>query len=154
MIKLNTMKKLVLVSFAVLFSTGLFAQDDGLGLGVVFGEPTGLSAKLWTSENTAIDAVAAWSFINAGFFHLHTDFLIHNFDLIDVSEGSLPVYFGIGAFVTFAADMGLGIRVPFGLDYQFGGAPVDIFAEIAPGLSLLPATRFYVGGGIGVRYFF
>ena len=148
------MKKLVLVSIAVLFSLGLFAQGDGFGLGVVFGEPTGLSAKAWTSEKTAIDAVAAWSFAGAGFFHIHADFLVHNYDLIDVSEGRLPVYFGVGAYLNFASDLGMGIRVPIGLDYQFGNAPFDIFAEVAPGLALLPGTAFYIGGGIGVRFFF
>jgi len=48
----------------------------------------------------------------------------------------------------------LGIRVPFGLAYQFEGSPVDIFAELVPVLSLLPDLGFYFGGGIGVRYFF
>ena len=38
--------------------------------------------------------------------------------------------------------------------YQFEGAPVDIFAEIVPGLNLLPGIGFDIGGGIGLRYFF
>lgn len=150
------MKKLFLVSIVALFSLGLFAQNSGFGLGAVFGEPTGLSAKLWTSEKTAIDAAAAWSFAgnNGGFFHIHADFLIHNFNLITVSEGQLPLYFGIGAFMDFASELGLGIRVPIGLAYHFESAPLDVFAEIAPGLSLLPGTDFYFGGGIGIRYYF
>ena len=41
-----------------------------------------------------------------------------------------------------------------GLAYQFEEAPVDVFAEIAPGLALLPDLGFYIGGGIGARYFF
>lgn len=148
------MKKLILVSIVALFSLGVFAQDSGLGLGLIFGEPTGLSAKMWTSEKTALDAAVAWSFAGAGWLHVHADFLIHNYDLISVSKGALPVYFGLGAFVSFASDLGLGARVPFGLAYQFDGAPVDVFAEIVPGLSLLPGIDFYIGGGIGVRYFF
>lgn len=148
------MKKLILISIVALFSMGLFAQGSGLGLGAIFGEPTGLSAKMWTSEKTAIDGAVAWSFVGSGFLHLHADFLIHNYDLISVSEGKLPLYFGLGAFVTLASDLGLGVRVPIGLAYQFEGAPLEIFAEIVPGLSLLPATDFYFGGGIGIRYFF
>ena len=148
------MKKLLLISIISLFSLGVFAQDSGLGLGLIFGEPTGLSAKMWTSEKTALDAAVAWSFAGVGWLHVHADFLIHNYDLISVSKGALPVYFGLGAFVSFASDLGLGARVPFGLAYQFEGAPVDIFAEIVPGLSLLPGIDFYIGGGIGVRYFF
>jgi len=148
------MKKLFLVLIAATFSLGMFAQNDGFGLGAVFGEPTGLSAKLWTSQKTAVDAAAAWSFAGSGFFHIHADFLIHNFDLISVSEGQLPLYFGIGAFMDFASELGLGIRVPLGLAYHFESAPLDVFAEVAPGLSLLPGTDFYFGGGIGIRYYF
>lgn len=148
------MKKLFLVSLLALFSLGLFAQNEGLGLGLVFGEPTGLSAKLWTSEKTALDAALAWSFYNGGWLHAQADFLIHNYDLIDVSEGALPVYYGIGAYVTFSSDLGLGARVPLGLAYHFEDAPVEIFLEIAPGLSLLPGIGFYMGGGLGARYYF
>lgn len=148
------MKKLILAIVVALFSAGLFAQSSGFGLGAVFGEPTGLSAKVWSSEKTAIDGALAWSFIGSGFLHLHTDFLIHNFNLIDVSEGQLPFYFGLGAFVNFASDMGLGLRVPLGLAYHFESAPLEIFGEIVPGLSLLPSTDFYFGGGIGIRYYF
>jgi hypothetical protein len=148
------MKKLVLISIVALLSAGVFAQNSGIGLGIVFGEPTGLNAKMWTSDRTALDATVAWSFVGSGWLHVHADFLIHNYDLISVNKGALPVYFGIGAYVGLSSDLGLGARIPFGLDYQFEGAPLDIFAEIAPGLSLLPGIGFQMGGGIGVRYFF
>lgn len=148
------MKKLVLVSLIALFSLSVFAQDKGFGLGVIFGEPTGLSAKLWTSERTALDAAVAWSFSGVGWLHIQADFLMHNYDLISVAKGKLPLYYGGGAYLAFSSDLGLGARVPLGLAYQFEDAPVDIFAELAPGLALLPDIGFYIGGGIGVRYFF
>jgi hypothetical protein len=148
------MKKLFLIAFVSLFATGVFAQNSGLGLGVVFGEPTGLSAKMWTSQRTAVDAAVAWSFVGTGWLHIHTDFLIHNFDLINVSEGSLPVYFGVGAYLGLSSDLAFGARIPFGIAYHFEGAPVEIFAELVPGLGLLPEIQFYVGGGIGIRYYF
>ena len=148
------MKKIILFAFVTLFSVGICAQDNGLGLGVIFGEPTGLSGKMWTSERTAIDAAVAWSFVGSGWLHIHTDFLIHNFDLFDVSEGSLPVYFGVGAYLGLSSDLAFGARIPVGIAYHFEGGPVEIFAELVPGLSLLPEIRFYMGGGFGVRYYF
>ena len=148
------MKKLILIALIALFSISIYAQDKGLGLGLIFGEPTGLSAKLWTSQRTALDAAVAWSFSGAGWLHVQSDFLIHNYDLLDVSSGKLPVYYGVGAFLAFSSDLGLGARVPVGLAYQFEDAPVDIFFELAPGLSLLPDLAFYIGGGLGARYFF
>lgn len=154
MIENFTMKKLFLLTMLALFSAGIFAQDKGLGLGLVFGEPTGLSAKLWTSEKTALDAAVAWAFSGDGWLHIQADFLVHNYDIFTVEKGALPLYFGGGAYIAFSNDLGLGLRVPVGLAYQFEGAPVDIFAEIAPGLRLFPDLKFYIGGGIGVRYFF
>jgi len=148
------MKKIFFITIVSLFSIGVFAQDGGLGLGLIFGEPTGLSAKMWTSERTAVDAAIAWSFSTPGWFHVHANFLIHNYDIFTVSTGQLPLYYGVGAYTAFSSEFGLGARVPLGLAYQFEGAPVEVFGEFAPGLALLPALGFYFGGGIGVRYFF
>ena len=43
------MKKLVTLLFMATLSIHLNAQDTGFGLGIIVGEPTGLSAKLWTT---------------------------------------------------------------------------------------------------------
>ncbi|MCK5135596.1 MAG: hypothetical protein KAR19_07395 [Bacteroidales bacterium] len=147
------MKKLILIFLTVFLSMNAISQESGLGLGVIIGEPTGLSAKLWTSEKTAIDAGVAWSFINSGFLHIHADMLVHSF-LIDVDKGKLPLYFGIGGKLVLANDLGLGVRIPLGMAYIFDSAPIDIFIELVPVLDLAPATAFSFEGGIGVRYFF
>ena len=138
----------------MLFSTAVFAQDSGIGLGLIIGEPTGLSAKLWTSERTAVDAAVAWSFYAPPRFHIHSNFLIHNYDLFSVASGELPLYFGAGAYMAFSSDFGLGLRAPVGIAYHFEAVPVELFAEIAPGLALLPGINFYFGGGTGARYYF
>lgn len=147
------MKKLILIAIATIVSLNVASQDKGFGLGVLIGEPTGLSAKLWTSEKTAIDAGVAWSFVNSGFLHIHADMLIHSF-LIDVDKGKLPLYFGIGGKLVLANNLGLGVRIPLGMAYMFESAPIDIFIELVPVLELLPATDIGFEGGVGVRYFF
>jgi len=40
---------------------GSVAQERGFGLGVIIGEPTGISAKLWTSPVNAFDFGLGWS---------------------------------------------------------------------------------------------
>jgi len=131
------------------------ARDRDFGLGIVIGEPTGVSGKLWLSKTTAIDGVAAWSFRDEAAFHVHGDFLIHDFNLLKVDKGSLPVYYGIGGRMKFESDDSrVGARVPVGLAYIFEGRRVDLFFEIAPLLDLVPDTDFWINGGIGVRYFF
>jgi hypothetical protein len=147
------MRKALIIALLGIFSLNISAQDSGFGAGVIFGEPTGLSLKSWLSSKNAVDAAVTWSSID-DFVYLHADFLIHNFNVIDVSDGQLPLYFGIGAKVGFGNDLVFGARIPIGLDYMFSGAPVDIFVEIVPGLTIIPAFDFDIDGGIGVRYWF
>ncbi len=109
---------------------------------------------MWTSRTTAFDAAAAWSLLgDQGYIHIHADFLLH-FDVFDVQRGELPLYFGIGGRLLLANDPTIGIRVPIGIAYQFDGAPLDAFLEVAPILDLLPASGFNFNSAIGLRYFF
>lgn len=150
------MKKAFFVLLFICIAVSLSAQKGNLGVGVILGQPTGISAKLWNGRTTAFDAAAAWA-INqdGGAMHLHADYLIHNFELLQVEEGMLPLYFGIGGKVQLGPDVGFGIRVPLGISYIFNDdLPLDTFLEIAPTLDLMPSTGFSIDGGIGVRYYF
>ena len=130
------------------------AQDSGFGLGIILGEPTGISAKLWTGQSTAIDGAVACSFGRNEALHLHVDYLFHYFNLFDIENGKLPLYFGIGGRVKLTDDTKVGVRIPVGIDYMFSNAPVDIFLEVVPLLNLVPDTDFDINAGLGVRFFF
>lgn len=127
------------------------------GAGIILGEPTGASLKYFFNDTMAIDGALGWSSHDDTELYLHSDVLWHNFDLIPVSQGRLPVYFGVGGLVRVRdnnRDNEAGIRVPVGLSYMFDNAPVDIFVEIAPALDLTPGTRGEIEGGVGIRYWF
>ncbi len=124
-------------------------------LGILLGEPTGFSAKYWTSWNTAIDFGAAWSFEGNGQFHFHCDYLFHNFDMIKVDQGSLPVYFGVGGRIRLDEnDSRIGLRIAIGAEYLFEQYPMSLFFEIAPIVDFVPETEASVNGGLGIRYVF
>ncbi len=54
------MKKIILIAALFIILTNLtLSQNRGFGLGIVLGEPTGLSAKLWTGNSNAFDFAAA-----------------------------------------------------------------------------------------------
>jgi hypothetical protein len=152
MLNLNQMRKYVFI-LLIGFSLNLSAQDSGFGLGIIIGEPTGVSLKTWVSQKHAVDAGMAWSLTN-DWFHIHADYLIHNFNLIDVSQGQLPFYFGFGAKMGIGSKFSFGARVPVGLAYLFEDAPLDVFVEIVPVLQLINEIRFEMNGGIGLRYWF
>lgn len=126
----------------------------GLGIGVILGEPTGISLKLWNSRTTAIDAAAAWSFKEEGKLHLHMDYLFHNFKLLKARNGKSPLYYGIGGRVKFEEETRVGVRFPVGICYILRETPIDIFFEIVPLLELTPETELNFNASIGVRYFF
>jgi len=137
-------------------AAGNLADQGTWELGVLLGEPTGFSAKYWTTLNTALDFGAAWSFEGKGQFHFHADYLFHNYDLIKVDRGSLPVYFGIGGRVRFDddGDSRLGLRIVIGAEYLFDEYPMSLFFEIAPIVDFAPDTEADLNGGFGIRYVF
>ena len=146
------MKKLLLILVVSFFALGIYAQNSGFGIGVMVGEPTGLSAKLWTGDAMAAQFGVAWSMDS--YMHIHGDMIMHVFNVVDVSQGELPFYVGLGARLLFADDLTVGVRVPLGAAYQFDSAPFDLFLEVVPILNLVPVTDFDINGAIGFRYFF
>ena len=149
------MKRIVIViSLFILQINSLAAQGKNFGIGIILGEPTGLSGKQWLGNNTAIDGALAWSFGKKEALHMHADFIIHQYDLINVTKGKLPIYYGIGARIKLEDDSKIGVRIPVGLNYHVADAPLDIFIEIVPILELIPATEFNMNAAIGVRFFF
>src|SRR5262245_3579462 len=143
------MKKLWKVMIiAGCFTSPALAANGPLGLGVILGEPTGLSGKYWidAQRKAAVDVGAAWSLSGDNDFHLHGDYLFHNYsilqDALQVRTGKLPLYFGVGARVQFREnrDDKVGIRIPVGLSYLVEGAPLELFGELAPVVDVAPDT--------------
>ena len=150
------MKKLavIIILAAVLLPCTLTAKDKNFGLGIILGEPTGISLKKWFGGTTAIDCAVAWAFGGENSFHLHADYLIHKINLFNVESGTLPLYYGIGIRFKAEQKTRLGIRIPVGLCYIFEEAPIDIFLELGPILDIAPDMRFGFTGSIGARYYF
>ena len=160
----------LILALSLSTTVAVVAQDSGFGLGAMLGDPTGINAKLWMGDDRALAFGLAWGVWHNGYVHLHADHLFHNMDLLSVSSGRLPLYYGPGLRIrSWNGDgywhrghyydqdgtrVDVGVRFPVGLAYLFDGAPVDVFVEAVPTLNLIPATSFDLDGGIGVRYWF
>ncbi len=141
------------------------AQRDGFGVGIVVGEPTGLSFKKFVNRTNAFQAGVAWSFHREnrippfsgpqrGFFYFHLDYLKHFYLTSSSSAVQIPVYVGVGGFAVMRNDDPiLGLRIPFGIAVHFGSFPMDVFLEAVPTLSLVPGTNFYGGVAAGLRFY-
>jgi hypothetical protein len=146
---------------------GSVAQERGFGLGVILGEPTGFSAKLWTSPGTAFDFGLGLSIGGDGFtksngifggqsrIHFHMDYLWHSFETFK-SDIRLPVYYGVGGRFNSGAGYTstLAIRAVFGIAWLPRQAPVDMFLEFVPSLQFTSPAGFGMEAGIGARYYF
>lgn len=141
------------------------AQLDGLGVGIVAGDPTGLCLKSWLSQKSALEVAAAWSFEGEGGFFLAADYVLHSFGIMDEPDADLDglmFTYGIGGKIYFRdgndeddeGEVVLGLRIPLGLCYPFEGAPVDMFVQLAPVMDVVPETELGLNGGIGARLYF
>ena len=63
-----------LVILLILANSASVSQDRGFGLGIIVGEPTGVSMKGWLTATTAVDGGLAWSFVKGTSFHIHADY--------------------------------------------------------------------------------
>lgn len=157
----------VVVACLFLLVQGSVAQDHGFGLGVIIGEPTGLSAKLWISHVNALDFGLGWS-VGGNWVgrarghddrgrrvHYHMDYLWHSFTAIH-SNQRFPLYYGIGGRLNAGAgyDESLALRGVIGIVWLPLNVPADFFLELVPSFELLPASAFSLDAGLGVRYYF
>jgi len=150
-----------------LFVQGSVAQDRRFGLGVILGEPTGISAKLWTTPVNALDFGFGWSVggdrigtyygsYNGGRrVHFHMDYLWHAFDAIDSRE-RFPLYYGFGGRINNGAgyDQSLAVRGVIGIAWLPHDTPIDVFLELVPSFQLTSSTGMVIDAGLGARYFF
>lgn len=161
-------------SFAAGARTSYATSADSshpFGLGVILGEPSGISGKYWLDNRAAIDGALAFSFDN--YFMLYSDYLYHfpgAFGHSNEFVSRLTPYIGIGVmllvetedtgakgrtyFQSNQGSAGLGVRIPLGMEWRPADPHLGVFAELAPGLGIVPATFGFLQGGIGIRYYF
>ena len=150
------------VLIALTFGMQEARGETGLGVGIIAGEPTGISVKKWMSTTRAFDFAAAWSFSENKAFQIHVDYLLHNFSLLRSSDfkGRLPVYYGVGGRIklrntrTNDEDTSVGLRLPLGISYLFADAPLDLFVEVVPVLDVAPDTELDLNAAFGIRFYF
>lgn len=144
------MKKMmvVLTLFLMFFSFQKTASAT-IGVGIIVGEPTGLSVKVSKFPVLGV----SWSFQN--YFYGSCDYWIIERPL----AGPVNWFLGVGAKGLFSASkknedtFRLGARVPVGLQW-YPIKRLELFGEIVPCLVIVPSIGFDLNGGIGVRYHF
>src|SRR3954470_18294648 len=72
------------------------AVDKGsIGVGIILGEPTGVTAKLYLKDDQAIQGAIGSAFIGGG-LQVHGDYVFHPYILQTRPSFVLPLYVGPG----------------------------------------------------------
>lgn len=149
-----------------------YSSNGKFGLGIELGAPSGLNGKLFLSPSTALNFGVGWLYDNyyrdGSGLHLYLDHLWHPVQLTENPTFKLPFFVGVGgAFWSFddrrdrVTDRysAVGLRVPFGLAFDFNNVPLDIFVQLTFVLDLFfndYRDRFGPGfeGSVGIRFWF
>ncbi|MBC7429786.1 MAG: hypothetical protein H7336_14320 [Bacteriovorax sp.] len=149
------MKKFICL-LAILVSTNLLAEGGVNGLGIVFGDPSGITYQRKFTDQQFADFYFAYNWDNETLFMAD-----YKFRLPGLFPSNIPVmpYVGIGAYLKFKDhkhddDVALAVRIPLGIEWKIPQAPVTVFGELVPALQLVDRTDGDFQGGIGARYFF
>jgi hypothetical protein len=152
---------MAIVVLALICACVSAVQAGPFGVGIMAGEPTGLTFKQWMAHGRAIDLAAAWSFTDYAAVHIHMDYLFHFPGPPEIEVPGLLFHFGLGGRIKLAedgddkdSDNRLGLRIPIGFDYLMARSHLEVFLEVAPIMDLAPETELRMNGGIGIRYYF
>lgn len=151
---------LVIALFLMIFAIPVKAQDYGTGIGARGGVFSGVSFKQFISSYDAFEVVGAFHYRGlfiAGMYQRHA----RAFDV-----PGLNWYYGGGAHVGFydgryhphwnavGNHTQIGANGVVGLEYKIDEIPISVGLDLIPSLDLIQVTRFWMGGGITVRYVF
>ncbi len=124
-------------------------------LGLMLGNPTGISGKYELGANRAVDAGVGLSFGRHTNASIHSDYLLHKEGVLFFKDvHALDLYYGIGGRMEFADTIELGARVPIGLLHQLEGRPAEVFGEVAPVIDLIGRQGTELHLLFGARYYF
>jgi len=146
------------------------ASHHPFALGFVLGSNTALYGKYSVNSEVAYDL--GLSFFGGDYALIYGDYLKHYPRAMqgkDKALAGLVPYVGIGGLIAIASSarakserflgtssgsIGMGVRVPFGLEWFLGEPPLSFFGELAPGISIVPATEAIFQIGVGLKYQF
>lgn len=126
-------------------------------LGVIIGDPSGISGRMEWDSRHSIDGALAYSTGYHNGLHIHGTYLWDRARSWSTAQGPIDMYYGLGLrmiSITKGSDDGklsFGPRAPVGLIYNFNDPDIELFGELALALDLTPKTDIDLDVGFGAR---
>ncbi len=157
---------LTIISFSSLFIPSAAQNSPNgkkFGFGIIVGDPTGLTLKIWTSKPNAFAFSLGKSYFGSP--RIGMDYLWHfdafNSDVAKLYAGPGGVI-GIGEGTGFyykdkykrtGNDLGLGVRGVFGVNVIPERTPLEIFFEVGALVALTPDFDSAADVALGMRFY-
>jgi len=140
-------------------------QPEGkkFGFGIILGDPTGGTAKLWLNRENALAFHLGASYFGSP--RIGVDYLWH-FDVFETNVVNLyagpggVIGFGKGdgfwyrgRFVRTSSEVGLGGRGIFGINVVPRRTPLEIFVELGVLIGFVPDFGSAADAAIGIRFY-
>jgi len=150
------------------------AGGGSLGLGILLGEPIGLTAERWLGDVYSVDGMASYSW--SKFIEVAADFKVHFPNAVPWGgKNEFVPYVGVGliGFSSTTTDftgsnsnlatslyrndttstLALGARVPVGLEWLPKQSAIGVFAEVDPGYGFIPTGFGFFQADLGIRLY-
>lgn len=159
----TTPRSILLACCLLALSPHVSRAQGQFGIGLIVGEPTGISWKYNLSDRNALDGALGFSPFDR--MRLHVDYLwlarpFNERRLILSYGAGLAVGLGKrwvdgrrGVFGYVVQEAGLAVRIPIGLSYVIPRTPLEIGLEIAPLIILGPEAGLSADGGVILRIY-
>lgn len=163
------MRKLLFFIFTcfilITSETGAQSRSDNFGFGIILGDPTGLTLKLWTTPRNAFVFDIGKSYFGSP--RIGVDYLWH-FDafhsnvanlyagpggVIGIGEGNGFWYTDNNGFLHRGNEAGFGIRGVFGVNIVPERTPLEIFFEVGALVALAPNSGSAIDAALGIRFY-
>jgi len=154
---------LILLSGVSLLRAQYAPENKKFGFGIILGDPTGGTAKLWLNRENALTFSLGSSFFGSP--RIGVDYLWHfdafETDIVNLYAGPGGIIgFGEGdgfwykkRFVRTGNGIGLAGRGIFGIDVVPRRTPLEIFFELGVLLAIVPDFGSAVDAAIGIRFY-
>jgi len=164
------MKRTTLLALFLLAALPLYSQtplDRRTGIGIILGDPTGITFKTVWSRQTDLSASLGSSYFGA--LRVGVDWT-WNFDVF--RDPSVHLYFGPGValgvgnangifyrgasgnyYYRAGNESGLGIRGVIGLSGRVKAEPIEFFIEFGPMIGIVPNVGSSIDVGVGARFY-
>lgn len=148
--------KLLRAIFAVFLMTSAAHAED-FAVGVILGDPSGLSAKMKYDGSHSLDGALAYSSGKHSGMQFHVDYLWDRARSWGTTQGPLDMYYGLGGrLISYNDDrdksqISIGPRGSIGLSFNVHNPNIELFGELAMVLDVAPSISADLDAGVGAR---